>query len=83
MTNTPHGAADTIIVIADDLHEERPGFYRAFTTTADSDSMCPLFGYCTPGHTFRTIAAAARDARKARPNTPIYRLRDGNLYNLR
>ena len=62
------------IQIWEDIHTERPGFFRAFVCAGpDSDSGSPLVGYCSPGGSFRTVKATAADARKRLPGVPIYR----------
>jgi hypothetical protein len=65
---------DCVIQIWDDRHEERDGFYRAFwCATPDASSGSPVVGYCSPGGSFRTIKAAARDALRRYPGERVYR----------
>lgn len=62
------------IVIMEDWHEERSGFFRAYTAESpDAATVCPLVGYCSPYGPFRTINAAAMDARRRDGSSPIYR----------
>jgi hypothetical protein len=54
-----------IVVIRDDLHNERAGFYRAFTTDSLEDRYCcPCIGYCSSGGTHRTMAACVRELQR-------------------
>lgn len=63
-----------VICIWDDLHTERPGFYRAFwCADADATTGSTVIGYASPGGSFRTIKEAARDALSRYPGTPVYR----------
>lgn len=63
-----------IIAIWDDWHAERLGFYRAYwLASPDAESGSPVVGYCSPGGSHRTIRAAATEARRLYPGTPIYR----------
>lgn len=65
---------EMIIQIWEDLNTERSGHFRAFwCESADSDSGSPVIGYCSPGGTHKTIRAAAWEARRLNPRTPIYR----------
>lgn len=65
----------SVIAIWDDLHHERPGYYRAFwvAETDVTGNGSPVVGYCSPGGTFRTIRAAVADAKRRYPGTPVYR----------
>lgn len=68
--STVHNA---VIVIWDDLHTERSGYFRAFwAASPDATSGSPVFGYCEAGHSYRTIREVARDARR-HYDDPIYR----------
>lgn len=67
--------APYIIEIAPDLHEERPGFYRAFTTESlDAPTRCPVIGYCSAGGTHRTMTRCVAELRRLRLHTgaPVY-----------
>ena len=68
------GERCTVILIESDLHEERPGFFRAFNAVSpDASTMCPVWGYCTAGHSFRTVRETVADVRRFDRETPIYR----------
>lgn len=68
------GEVCNVILIESDLHEERPGFYRAFhAVNPDSDSMVTVFGCCSAGHSFRTIREVVADVRRHGHKEPIYR----------
>lgn len=68
------GEICTCILVESDLHEERPGFFRAFhATSPDASSMVAVFGYCTAGHTFRRIKDVVADVRRYGHTEPIYR----------
>jgi len=68
------GERCAVIMIESDLHEERPGFFRAFNAVSpDASSMCTVFGYCSAGHSFRTIRETVADVRRYDAVTPIYR----------
>ncbi len=70
MTNTK----PCVIQIWDDLHNERPGFYRAFWCHDSEDSTgSPVVGYCSPGGTHRTIRAAIAECRYLGYTDPVYR----------
>lgn len=66
---------DMVLSIWDDLHEERPGFYRAFWVAADDveGSGSPAIGYCAVGGTRRTVKQAAAQIARLYPGVPIYR----------
>jgi len=65
---------DVVIVVWEDLHEERSGFYRAFWyATPDGTSGSPVIGYCSPGGSLRTIKAVAREVRRLYPGERVYR----------
>lgn len=67
-------ALESVILIESDLHEERAGFFRAFHASApDASTMCPVWGYCTAGHSFRSIRETVADVRRHDKVTPIYR----------
>ena len=64
----------TIIVIEDDLHEERAGYYRAFyADDVDARTMSPMVGYAMVGGVFKTIKETAADARRRDSSTRIFR----------
>lgn len=72
--------SDAIIQVWDDLHEELPGFYRAFWCDGpDATIGSPIVGYCSPGGSFRTIRETALDAARRHPGIPIYR--NGQMVN--
>ncbi len=62
-----------VVVVLDDLHEERPGYYRAFwAQTPDDTRCCPVIGYASGG-THRTIRAVVEEVRRLYPDVKIYR----------
>lgn len=64
----------TVCLIENDLHAERSGFFRAFyAADPDAATMCTVFGYCTGGHSFRTIRETVSDFRKFDKATPVFR----------
>lgn len=68
------GEVCTCILVEPDLHEECPGFFRAFyATSPNASSMVPVFGYCTAGHTFRRIKDVVADVRRYGYEEPVYR----------
>lgn len=64
----------SVIVIWEDLHNERAGYYRAFWCDSPAGtSGLPVVGYCEAGGSHRTIKGAAREAQRRHPGEPIYR----------
>lgn len=61
------------IVIWEDLHNERVGYYRAFWANPDETSGSPVIGYCSPGGSHRTIREVAAEIRRLYPGEKIYR----------
>lgn len=65
---------NAVIVIWDDLHTERSGYFRAFwAQSPDASSGSPVIGYCSPGGSHRTIRATAAEVKRLHPYDPIYR----------
>ncbi len=65
---------DPVIVIWDDWHAERSGYFRAFWAASPDDHFgSPVIGYCSPGGSYKTIRAAAAEVRKIYPGELIYR----------
>ena len=63
-----------VVVVWDDLHEERSGYYRAFWAAhPDATSGSPVIGYCSPGGSHRTIRAVAAEVRRYYPGEVVYR----------
>lgn len=63
-----------VIVIWDDLHNERSGYYRAFWCDSPDGSIgSPVIGYCSPGGSQRTIKATAREVLRLYPGETVYR----------
>ncbi len=63
-----------VIVIWDDLHNERSGYVRAFwASNPEGTSGSPVIGYCSPGGSHRTIKACAAEVRRMYPGESIYR----------
>lgn len=70
MSNPAHA----VIQIWDDLHNERPGFFRAFwCASPDATTGSPVIGYCSPGGSHQTVRATATEARRLHPGESIYR----------
>ena len=66
--------ANAVIVIWDDNHTERAGFYRAFwSDSPDGTTGSPVIGYCSPGGSHKSISRVAAEVRRLYPNEPIYR----------
>lgn len=64
----------SVIVVWEDLHEERAGFYRAFWSDSPDGTLgSPVIGYCSPGGSYRTIKEVAREVRRYYPGEPVYR----------
>ena len=63
-----------VIVIWEDNHCERAGYYRAYWADGP-DATCgsPIVGYCSPGGPFRTIRQTAADAKRRYSGEPVYR----------
>jgi hypothetical protein len=72
------------IVIMEDWHAEKSGFFRAYSADSpDSETVCPMVGYCSAYGPFTTIRGAAMDARRRDSKTPIYRgFRNGSQSRL-
>ena len=65
---------NAVVVIWEDNHNERAGFFRAFWgDSPDATSGSPVIGYCSPGGSHRTIKAVASEVRRYYPNEKIYR----------
>jgi hypothetical protein len=63
-----------VIQICEDLHEQRPGFFRAFwADSKDSTEVVTVIGYASPGGSHRTIRAAAAEARRMHPGVEVFR----------
>lgn len=55
----------------DDLHSERPGFYRLFWASPGGRTGTPAIGYCSPGGSYRTIKAAIADGQRRFGETAV------------
>lgn len=65
---------NAVVVVWDDLHNERAGYFRAFwAATPDASTGSPVIGYCSPGGSHRTIRAVAREVQKYHPGETVYR----------
>lgn len=63
-----------VVVVWDDYHTERSGYYRAFwAASPDATSGSPVIGYCSPGGSHRTIRAVAREVHRYYPGETVYR----------
>lgn len=66
--------ATAVIVVWDDLHNERAGYFRAFwAESPDATSGSPVIGYCLPGGSHRTIRAVVTEVKRLYPGEPVYR----------
>lgn len=65
---------NAVVVVWDDLHCERSGYYRAFwAASPDATSGSPVIGYCSPGGSHRTIRAVVAEVRRYYPGETVYR----------
>ena len=65
---------NAVIVVWEDLHNERSGYFRAFwAATPEATTGSPVIGYCSPGGSHRTIKAVAAEARRYHPGETVYR----------
>lgn len=65
---------NAVIVVWEDLNNERPGYYRAFwAATPTATTGCPVIGYCSPGGSHKTIKAVAQEALRLHPGETVYR----------
>ena len=64
----------SVIVIWEDLNNERSGYFRAFwAASPDATIGSPIVGYCSPGGSHCTIRAVAREAVRLYPGETVYR----------
>ncbi len=64
----------SVLVIWDDSHAERSGYFRAFWSDAPNGTVgSPAIGYCSPGGSHRTIRETVREIRRQFPNQVVYR----------
>jgi hypothetical protein len=69
-----HVVDPAVVVVWDDLHNERAGYFRAFwSDSPEGGSGSPVFGYCQAGGSHRTIRAVVSEVARAYPDEPIYR----------
>ena len=69
-----HVVNPAVVVIWEDLHNDRSGYFRAFwSNSPDGTTGSPVIGYCSPGGSHRTIRAVATEVRRLHPGEPIYR----------
>ncbi len=62
------------LCIWDDMHNERPGYFRAFWADSPTSTIgSPAIGYCEAGGSHKTIKACVAEIRKRHPDEPIYR----------
>lgn len=65
---------NAVIVVWDDLHTERSGYFRAFWSDSPNGTTgSPVIGYCSSGGSHRTIRAVVAEVRRLYPNEPVYR----------
>lgn len=65
---------DAVVVVWDDWHTERSGYFRAFwAATPDGTTGSPVVGYCSAGGSHRTIGAVAREVQRYHPGQLVYR----------
>lgn len=64
----------SVVVIWDDLHNERSGYYRAFWADGPEGTKgSPVIGYCSAGGSHRTIRAVAAEVKRLYPGEAVYR----------
>lgn len=65
----------SVIDIHEDLHNERPGYFRAFWSDKPDGSGggSPVIGYCSPGGSHRTIRATVAEVKRIHPDEPVFR----------
>lgn len=77
ITYSDGSARVSVIEVREDLHSERPGFFRAFWAEVLPDGSLgngsPVIGYCSPGGSHRTIRACAAEALRRYPGERVYR----------
>lgn len=65
---------NAVIVVWEDLHNERSGYYRAFWSDSPYGTTgSPVLGYCQAGGSHRTIKAVKREVQRYHPGEPVYR----------
>lgn len=65
---------DAVIVVWEDNHNERAGYFRAFwSDSPDGTTGSPVIGYCSPGGSHRTIKAVAAEVLRLYPGETVYR----------
>jgi hypothetical protein len=65
---------NAVVVIWDDLHVERAGYYRAFwAASPDATTGSPVIGYASAGGSHRTIRAVVAEVRRYYPGEKVYR----------
>ena len=63
-----------VVQIWDDLHNERPGYFRAFwCASPDAPTGSPVIGYCSPGGSHPTVRATVAEVRRMYPGVDVYR----------
>lgn len=63
-----------VVVVWDDLHTERAGYFRAFwADSPDATTGCPVIGYASPGGSHRTIRAVVAEVLRHYPDAECYR----------
>lgn len=55
----------------DDLHNEKPGWYRLFWARPGESTGTPAIGYCSPGGSYRTIREAIADGERLFKETAV------------
>ena len=62
-----------VVVVWNDLHNERAGFFCAFwAATPSARTGSPVIGYCSGG-SHRTVRAVAAEVRRYYPGEPVFR----------
>lgn len=70
------------IQIWDDMHNEQPGYFRAFACDSPHASIgSPVIGYCSPGGSHRTFSAVVAELRRLGIHDAVYR--NGRLFACR
>lgn len=72
--NKQVSTGEDVIVIHEDMHNERPGYFRAYYASSPDASTCvTVIGYCSPGGSHRTIRATVNEVRRLGHTAKAYR----------
>lgn len=72
--NTQQVERADVIIIEEDMHNEQPGYFRAFyASTPDASTCVTVIGYCSTGGSHRTIRATVAEVRRLGHTAKAYR----------